>query len=172
MMPDSPRAAQPVPVSTSRNAFSGTGTDGSGRVRRQARLASNTAAIAEKPLAVANCAGRAPGYAKRLRPECRISTAGALRSSLTIARNNASKVGVGQTDHRNRKEYVMNWEQIQGKWNKLKGNARVEWARLSDQDLERVAGEREKLVGLIQEKYGRTKKEAEEEIDNWCRRVS
>ncbi|MGX0877070.1 uncharacterized protein YjbJ (UPF0337 family) [Roseovarius sp. MBR-154] len=66
----------------------------------------------------------------------------------------------------------MNWEQVQGKWNQLKGNARVEWARLSDEDLERVKGEREKLVGLIQEKYGRSKEEAEEEIDDWSRRVS
>jgi uncharacterized protein YjbJ (UPF0337 family) len=94
------------------------------------------------------------------------------KGSPAFARNKAPLGRVASTDHRNRKECVMNWEQIQGKWNKLKGNARVEWARLSDQDLERVAGEREKLVGLIQEKYGRTKKEAEEEIDNWCRRVS
>lgn len=66
----------------------------------------------------------------------------------------------------------MNWEQIQGKWNQLKGDARVEWAKLTEQDVDKVAGERDKLVGLIQEKYGRTKQEARAEIDDWCRRVA
>ena len=65
----------------------------------------------------------------------------------------------------------MNWEQIQGKWNQLQGSARVEWAKLTDQELEQVQGERDKLVGLIQEKYGRSKEEAEEEVDQWSRRV-
>lgn len=65
----------------------------------------------------------------------------------------------------------MNWEQIQGKWNQLQGSARVEWAKLTDQELEQVRGERDKLVGLIQEKYGRSKEQAEEEVDQWSRRV-
>ncbi len=65
----------------------------------------------------------------------------------------------------------MNWDQIQGKWTQLQGSARVEWAKLTDQELEQVQGERDKLVGLIQEKYGRSKEEAEEEVDQWSRRV-
>ncbi|MEQ9257703.1 MAG: CsbD family protein [Roseovarius sp.] len=66
----------------------------------------------------------------------------------------------------------MNWEQIQGKWNQLKGDARVEWAKLTEQDVDKVEGERDKLVGLIQEKHGRSKEEARAEIDDWCRRVA
>ncbi|WP_306151766.1 CsbD family protein [Roseovarius sp. MMSF_3281] len=66
----------------------------------------------------------------------------------------------------------MNWEQVQGKWDQVKGSARIEWAKLTDQDVEKIAGERDKLVGLIEEKYGRTKEEAEEEVDSWSRRVA
>lgn len=65
----------------------------------------------------------------------------------------------------------MNWEQVQGKWDQLKGSARVTWGELTDQELEEVRGERDKLVGLIQERYGRSKEEAEKEVDEWCRRV-
>jgi len=65
----------------------------------------------------------------------------------------------------------MNWEQVQAKWDQLKGSARVTWGELTDQELEEVRGERDKLVGLIGERYGKTKEEAEKEVDDWCRRV-
>lgn len=66
----------------------------------------------------------------------------------------------------------MNWDQITGKWHQLKGSARAEWAKFSDNDLDNIQGERESLIGLIQEKYGRTKEEAEEEIERWREKVS
>lgn len=65
----------------------------------------------------------------------------------------------------------MNWEQIQGKWNQLKGSAQVEWAKLTDDDVERIQGERDRLVGAIQEHYGKSREAAEEEVDAWCTRV-
>jgi len=79
-------------------------------------------------------------------------------------------LGVSGADSK-RKEIAMEWEQIQGKWNQLKGSARVEWAKLTDDELEQVQGERDKLVGLIQEKYGRTKEEAYKEVDDWAGRA-
>ncbi|WP_294620866.1 CsbD family protein [uncultured Roseovarius sp.] len=66
----------------------------------------------------------------------------------------------------------MNWDEITGKWNQLKGSARAEWAKFTDQELDAVQGQHEKLVGLLQEKYGRTKEEAEQEIDRWVQKVS
>lgn len=66
----------------------------------------------------------------------------------------------------------MNWDEITGKWNQLKGSARTEWAKFTDQELDAVQGQHEKLVGLIQEKYGRTKEEAEQEIERWQQKVS
>ncbi|MEL6678317.1 MAG: CsbD family protein, partial [Pseudomonadota bacterium] len=48
----------------------------------------------------------------------------------------------------------MNIDQIKGKWTELKGEARTKWGKLTDDEIEQVAGEQEKLVGLIQQKYG------------------
>ena len=65
----------------------------------------------------------------------------------------------------------MNWDQIQGKWKQLKGNAQSNWGELTDDDVDRAAGDREKLEGIIQERYGKTKEQAREEVDNWMQKV-
>ena len=61
----------------------------------------------------------------------------------------------------------MNWDQIQGKWKQYQGDARRQWGQLTDDDLEEVQGDRDKLEGLIQERYGRNKEEARREVDDW-----
>lgn len=61
----------------------------------------------------------------------------------------------------------MNKDQIAGKWKQLKGEAKVIWGKLMDDELDRVNGERDKLAGLIQERYGRTKEAAESEVRQW-----
>lgn len=61
----------------------------------------------------------------------------------------------------------MNWDQIQGKWTQLKGRAREEWGELTDNEIQEAKGEREQMLGLIQEKYGRTREEAERELSRW-----
>ena len=63
----------------------------------------------------------------------------------------------------------MNWDQIQGKWKEYAGSARTMWGELTDDDLEQVAGDRTRLEGLIQQKYGRTKEEARDEVDRFIR---
>lgn len=65
----------------------------------------------------------------------------------------------------------MNWDQIQGKWKQLKGDAQSNWGELTDDDVDRAAGDREKLEGIIQERYGKTKEQAREEVDNWMKKV-
>jgi uncharacterized protein YjbJ (UPF0337 family) len=64
----------------------------------------------------------------------------------------------------------MNWDMIQGRWKELKGSARQQWGRLTDDELERAAGDREKLAGLIQERYGQSKEQAHQEVDSWMER--
>jgi uncharacterized protein YjbJ (UPF0337 family) len=59
----------------------------------------------------------------------------------------------------------MNWEQIRGNWDKAKGELKVQWSKLTDDDLARINGERDKLVGRLQELYGITKDEAEKQVD-------
>ena len=59
----------------------------------------------------------------------------------------------------------MNWDQVQGQWKQLKGSMRSHWAKLSDDDLEAIAGDRDKLLGKIQERYGYEKERAAKLID-------
>ncbi len=61
----------------------------------------------------------------------------------------------------------MNWDQIEGNWKQLKGAAKDNWGKLTDDDLDRAAGNRDKLAGCIQEKYGIAREEAEREVDDW-----
>lgn len=65
----------------------------------------------------------------------------------------------------------MNREQIEGLWNQLKGEVRANWGELTDDDVERVGGNMDQLVGVIQERYGIRKEEAERQVDDWRPRV-
>jgi uncharacterized protein YjbJ (UPF0337 family) len=65
----------------------------------------------------------------------------------------------------------MNWDQIKGKWTQYKGKAKEQWGDLTDDDLTKVEGNRDQLVGKIQEQYGVAKEEAERQIDEWSRSV-
>ncbi|MBO3758721.1 CsbD family protein [Ciceribacter sp. L1K23] len=61
----------------------------------------------------------------------------------------------------------MNWDQIEGKWKQVKGEAKAQWGKLTDDDLDQINGNREKLAGKLQEQYGKDKETAEREIDDW-----
>jgi uncharacterized protein YjbJ (UPF0337 family) len=61
----------------------------------------------------------------------------------------------------------MNQDVLKGKWNQLKGNVRRQWGKLTDDDVDQIQGDSEVLLGRLQERYGRTKEEAQREIDNW-----
>jgi uncharacterized protein YjbJ (UPF0337 family) len=59
----------------------------------------------------------------------------------------------------------MNADVFAGKWKQAKGQAKEWWGKLTDDDLTRVDGNRDKLVGVLQERYGYARERAEEEID-------
>ena len=61
----------------------------------------------------------------------------------------------------------MNWDQIQGNWKQIKGEAQVQWGKLTDDDLDQVECDHQKLVGKLQERYGYAKDEAEREVDEF-----
>ena len=61
----------------------------------------------------------------------------------------------------------MNKDIIEGKWEQLKGAAREKWGDLTDDDLAQINGNREKLLGKIQEAYGRSREVAEAEVNEW-----
>jgi uncharacterized protein YjbJ (UPF0337 family) len=66
----------------------------------------------------------------------------------------------------------MNWGLIQGNWKQLKGRVQEQWGKLSDDDIDVVAGRRLQLAGRIQERYGVRKDEAERQIAAWERRAT
>ena len=61
----------------------------------------------------------------------------------------------------------MNWNQIEGNWHELKINIKQQWGKLTDNQLEAIAGERDHLVGKIQVMYGIGKDEAEHQLSDW-----
>ena len=59
---------------------------------------------------------------------------------------------------------------LKGKWLQLKGSIREKWGQLTDDDVDKVSGSAERLVGLIQERYGYAKQQAEAEVDAFLAR--
>ncbi len=59
----------------------------------------------------------------------------------------------------------MNSDTIEGKWKQIKGEAKVQWGKLTDDDLDVAAGHKDKLSGKIPERYGKSKEEADREVD-------
>ena len=61
----------------------------------------------------------------------------------------------------------MNRNVLEGKWMQLRGAVREKWGDLTDDDLDQIAGKREKLAGVLQERYGYSEIEANREIDDF-----
>lgn len=61
----------------------------------------------------------------------------------------------------------MNWDQMAGQWKQVKGNVKEKFGKLTDDDLNVIAGKRDQLVGKIQERYGIAKEEAQRRADEW-----
>jgi uncharacterized protein YjbJ (UPF0337 family) len=66
----------------------------------------------------------------------------------------------------------MNWDIIEGKWEQWKGDARIQWGKLTDDELDVIAGNKDKLAGKIQEKYGVSLDKAEAAVDQWKDRLN
>ena len=56
-------------------------------------------------------------------------------------------------------------QELEGKWKQVKGQIRERWGQLSDDDFQQVKGDAEKLVGVIQEKTGQSRREIEAFLD-------
>ena len=61
----------------------------------------------------------------------------------------------------------MNWDRIEGNWTRFKGAAKQQWGKLTDDEIDGVAGKRDALSGRIQEAYGVSKDEAEDQLAEW-----
>ncbi|WP_112874432.1 CsbD family protein [Paracoccus endophyticus] len=64
----------------------------------------------------------------------------------------------------------MNWDIIQGKWDQLKGSVKQQWGDLTDDDLTQIQGDRDRMAGKLQERYGWAKTEVDEKMNEFFRR--
>ena len=65
----------------------------------------------------------------------------------------------------------MDWDEIERSWSELKGEVKRQWSKLNDEDVELVKGKYAELLGLLQERYGHAKEQAEREINDWAKRL-
>jgi uncharacterized protein YjbJ (UPF0337 family) len=65
----------------------------------------------------------------------------------------------------------MHWQMVKDRWNDFSHNAKETWNELTDDDLERVQGSREELIGTLQQRCGYDREQAETEADAWSRRL-
>ena len=61
----------------------------------------------------------------------------------------------------------MTWDQVQGKWLQMRGSLRHRWGRLTEDDLDVIAGDRDIFIGRVQERYSISRDEARQRIEEW-----
>lgn len=63
----------------------------------------------------------------------------------------------------------MNWDRIEGNWKQMSGKVKQRWGKLSDDDVDVIAGKRQQLEGKLQEAYGIGREQAQREVEEFCR---
>ncbi len=58
-------------------------------------------------------------------------------------------------------------DMLKGAWKQLKGNVKQQWGKLTDDDLMQIDGNKDVLIGKLQQRYGYSKAEAEKNYDTW-----
>jgi uncharacterized protein YjbJ (UPF0337 family) len=61
----------------------------------------------------------------------------------------------------------MNEDTLKGQWSQLKGQLRKQWGRLTDDDIDQIKGDRDILLGKLQEYYGKNRDQNERDLENW-----
>ena len=65
----------------------------------------------------------------------------------------------------------MDWNRVEGNWKQLRGRAKQQWGKLTDDDLAMVAGRREELAGKVQERYGIARDAARKQVEEWANKA-
>lgn len=66
----------------------------------------------------------------------------------------------------------MNQDTIKGQWKQWVGKAKTTWGKLTDDELLKIEGNAQRLTGLVQERYGATRDEAERQVKTFFQGVS
>jgi len=61
----------------------------------------------------------------------------------------------------------MNRDQFKGAWNQFKGELKMQWGKLTDDDLKQIEGDYDKFLGTVQRRYGDQKEEVNKWLDTW-----
>ena len=61
----------------------------------------------------------------------------------------------------------MDWNRVEGNWKQFKGRVKEKWGDLTDDDLDKINGQRDQLEGMIQERYGIAKDQVRKDVDAW-----
>lgn len=65
----------------------------------------------------------------------------------------------------------MTWDEVEAHWKQLKGQVKTQWAKLTHDDFAAIEGHRDRLIGALQERYHESKERAEQEVEDWLRRL-
>ena len=61
----------------------------------------------------------------------------------------------------------MNEDTLKGQWKQLKGQIQMQWGRLTSDDIDQIQGNRDILLGKLQEYYGKSREENERDLERW-----
>lgn len=67
---------------------------------------------------------------------------------------------------------MMNWDQIKRNWKQVSDKIKLTWGKLSDDDLAAIAGDRDLLAGLLQQRYGYATMQAETKVEDFAQRLN
>ena len=59
----------------------------------------------------------------------------------------------------------MNQDIFAGQWQQMRGTLKAWWGKLADSDFDRIGGQTDKLIGLVQERYGYAREQAQQEVE-------
>ena len=63
----------------------------------------------------------------------------------------------------------MNWDIVEGNWKQMKGSLKEKWGKLTDSDIAALSGKKDQFLGVLQERNGYSKDQAEREADEWAK---
>jgi uncharacterized protein YjbJ (UPF0337 family) len=62
---------------------------------------------------------------------------------------------------------MMNWDRVEGSWKELRGHIKEQWGKLTDDDIDVIAGKQDQLIGKLQQRYGMARDEADRSVREW-----
>jgi uncharacterized protein YjbJ (UPF0337 family) len=67
--------------------------------------------------------------------------------------------------HKTMEDSTMNQDVFAGQWKQMRGELKSWWGKLADDDFDRIGGQKDKLIGVLQEKYGYARAQAQQEVE-------